>query len=58
MMRCPTCGSPDPSWHPATQYGGEISYLCRDPWHSPIKPELRSVFGLDAVATDGEVPAR
>ena len=34
-LRCPTCGSPQPSMHPAVGGGGEVTRLCADPFHGP-----------------------
>lgn len=31
--RCPTCDSPEPRLHPATQEEGEVVAVCRDPYH-------------------------
>lgn len=31
---CPTCGSPEPRKHPATQSEGEVTHICSDPFHS------------------------
>lgn len=37
---CPSCESPQPSMHPATQAeGGEVLYICPDPWHEAAKCE-------------------
>lgn len=33
-IRCPTCESPDPRWHPATQHEGEVAVICRDAFHA------------------------
>jgi hypothetical protein len=33
-FRCPTCGSPQPSMHPAVAGGGEVTSLCPDPFHT------------------------
>lgn len=33
--RCPTCGSPAPRLHPATQHEGECQ-LCLDEWHGAL----------------------
>lgn len=33
-MRCPSCNSPDPKLHPATQFEGEVIYICPDSFHS------------------------
>lgn len=32
--RCPTCDSPAPPLHPATQNEGEVTHLCADPFHA------------------------
>lgn len=37
---CPTCGSPDPRRHPATQSEGEVVALCPDAWH--VDPKIRA----------------
>lgn len=36
-QRCPTCGSPTPQRHPATQHEGELQ-PCNDAWHIPFGP--------------------
>ena len=33
-LKCPTCGSPDPRQHPATQEEGEVTHICEDPFHT------------------------
>lgn len=37
---CPSCGSPDPRTHPATQAEGEVIAICQDPFHSPKSTEI------------------
>lgn len=32
-LKCPTCESPEPRLHPATQAEGEVTALCPDPFH-------------------------
>jgi hypothetical protein len=32
-VRCPTCGSTQPSMHPAVGGGGEVTKLCQDEFH-------------------------
>lgn len=32
--RCPTCMSPEPRLHPATQAEGEVTHICPDPFHA------------------------
>lgn len=42
--RCPTCGSRQPSMHPAVS-GGEVTHLCLDPFHGAAEtPEQRAGF--------------
>ena len=33
-LKCPTCESPSPRMHPATQAEGEVIALCPDPFHA------------------------
>lgn len=52
--RCPSCNSPDPKRHPATQYEGEV-WLCPDPYHQPSAAEIAcSFYSHDLPAPDGE----
>ena len=44
MSKCPTCESPQPSMHPATQHEGEVLKLCRDPWHKPTAEEWEAEY--------------
>ena len=32
-FRCPDCGSPQPSMHPAVSGGGEVTRICAHPFH-------------------------
>lgn len=32
-LHCPTCGSPQPSMHPAVSGGGEVTVVCPDEFH-------------------------
>lgn len=34
--RCPTCDSPNPAAHPATQAEGEVTHICPDTFHSGL----------------------
>lgn len=34
--KCPTCGSPNPAAHPATQAEGEVTHICPDRFHSGL----------------------
>lgn len=38
-LHCPTCDSPQPSWHPAAGDGGEITKLCPDLYHNQFPTE-------------------
>jgi hypothetical protein len=33
LTRCPTCDSPSPALHPATQSEGEVTHICSDTFH-------------------------
>lgn len=57
-MKCPTCSSPDPKQHPATQSGGEVAVICKDQFHYERKAVMANaenistevdfaLFGLD-----------
>lgn len=35
-LRCPTCGSPQPSMHPSVSDGGEVTGICRDAFHGTV----------------------
>ena len=39
---CPSCGSPDPRWHPSAGDGGEVTTICPDPFHAPVPDEVRA----------------
>lgn len=41
---CPSCGSPDPRWHPSAGDGGEVTRICPDPYHTPVPDEVRAIF--------------
>lgn len=34
--RCPSCGSPEPHLHPATQAEGEVTRICPSSWHEGV----------------------
>ncbi len=36
--KCPTCKSPAPHLHPATQHEGEV-FPCHDAYHRQVTPE-------------------
>lgn len=38
-MICPTCSSPNPDLHPATQSEGEVLHICEDVFHASNWPE-------------------
>lgn len=59
MSACPTCGSPEPSMHPAAWEGGRvIGYgrlipfqpRCGDPWHA--EERLQRLYTILAEATE------
>lgn len=56
MAKCPTCKSPQPSMHPATQHEGEVLSLCRDPWHSPTAEEWEETYRKQASPDDITLP--
>lgn len=41
FKKCPRCDSPNPKWHPAVQWEGEVQ-LCRHQWHSPTADEIEA----------------
>ena len=45
--KCPRCESPNPKWHPAVQYEGEVE-LCNHPWHQPTADEIRAKWQQSA----------
>ena len=55
---CPTCDSPNPSFHPAVQEGGEVQ-PCSDPFHPPLK-ESEGVKGgpIGEVGLDQQLEER
>jgi hypothetical protein len=46
--RCPGCDSPNPRLHPATQYEGEVAFICPNPWHTQLAPAESRESGTDA----------
>lgn len=36
-LTCPTCESPEPRLHPATQAEGEVMEICPDPFHESAR---------------------
>lgn len=56
--KCPTCGSPNRKWHPATQHEGEVLTLCRDAWHQPTAMELERALESGGRAAYNELLAR
>jgi hypothetical protein len=55
---CPTCGSRQPSMHPAVGGGGEVTSLCPDPFHNgdPVTENARQYFQMVHRETDGSDP--
>ncbi len=54
-MNCPTCGSHDPRFHPATQAEGEVIARCPDTFHQP-SPADRTTHSLGLTDYDLHVP--
>lgn len=49
-LKCPTCESPSPRLHPATQAEGEVIAICPDDfhldgelWHLPVEAQTDEV---------------
>jgi hypothetical protein len=40
LLKCPTCESPEPRLHPATQAEGEVTHICPDPFHGAAEKEM------------------
>lgn len=40
-LKCPTCESPEPRLHPASQAEGEVTHVCPDPFHIRPKDRVR-----------------
>lgn len=55
-MPCPRCGSPDPKYHPAMQYEGEVQVCTHDFHASACKQEYKygNAAGLEARLLPGE----
>jgi hypothetical protein len=52
-MKCPTCESPAPKLHPATQYQGEVTAICPDPFHTEKEDVNMAKFsGIPGNMTD------